>query len=85
MLGVLEEGLRKLGVEVRIVDIPSDARVQGGLCTIRGARVVLVSAMAPPAERISILVRALASLDSESIYLPPAVRELLERARPKNP
>jgi len=83
MLAVLEEGLRKLGVEVRIVDIPGDARVQGGLCTIRGTRVVLVSGAAPPAERISILVRALAALDTESIYLPPAVRDLVERAAHK--
>lgn len=85
MLAALEEGLRKLGVEVRIVDLASDARVQGGLCTIRGARVVLVSGAAPPAERLAILAAALASLDTESIYLPPAARELVESARRKVP
>jgi len=81
VLAALEEGLRKLGVEVRIVDIAGDARVQGGLCTIRGTRVVLVSGAAPPAERIAILAGALAALDTERIYLPPAARDLVERTR----
>jgi len=81
VLTALEEALGRLEVELRVEDLPADARVQGGLCSIDGRPVVLLGRAAPTAERVAVLAAALARLDTSRIYLAPAVRERIERAR----
>jgi hypothetical protein len=49
-------------------------RPRGGLCTLRGERLILVDAKLPLPERIATLAEALASVDLEGIFMPPVVR-----------
>ena len=47
---------------------------RGGLCTLRGQRLILVDAKLPLPERIATLAEALAGVDLESFFVPPIVR-----------
>lgn len=52
---------------------------RGGLCVLRGQRVVLVDLRAPLRDRVATLAAALGGFDLEGIHLPPFVRETIER------
>jgi len=53
----------------------SDARKwRGGLCVVRGKRVIIVDQRAPLVDRIATVAASLASVDLEHIFLPPVVR-----------
>jgi hypothetical protein len=53
----------------------SDARKwRGGLCVVRGKRVILVDQRAPLVDRIATVAASLASVDLEHVFLPPVVR-----------
>ncbi|AKT39057.1 uncharacterized protein CMC5_032030 [Chondromyces crocatus] len=53
----------------------SDARrPRGGLCTVRGRRVILVDACAALPDRIATVAAALSRIDLDALYLPPIVR-----------
>lgn len=47
---------------------------RGGLCVLRGSRVILVDDRGTLTERIATLASSLAKVDLEHIYLPPVVR-----------
>jgi hypothetical protein len=49
-------------------------RPRGGLCTLRGERIILIDAKLPLPERIATLAEALGGVDLEHLYLPPIVR-----------
>jgi hypothetical protein len=74
----LARAAERLGVEVRIEPFETPASGGGGLCVVRGEKRVLVDQRAPLADRILVVARALAGLESETIYLAPEVRELIE-------
>jgi hypothetical protein len=49
-------------------------RPRGGLCTLRGERLILVDAKLPLPERIATVAEALAGVDLENVFMPPIVR-----------
>jgi hypothetical protein len=69
----LEELLERLGIELRREALPG----QGGLCEVRGKKMLFVSRMLPPGEQVELMVQALRGLDLSGVYLRPALRELL--------
>lgn len=77
----LESLLDRLEVPVRCeafdTKVFGDLATRGGLCTVRGKRVVLVDARNPLVERVAVLAQAAAQLDTESVYVAPAVREAI--------
>jgi hypothetical protein len=72
----------KLGVEVRIEPFETPAIAGGGLCLFRGETLVLLDACAPLRGRVVALAQALSKLDTETIYLTPLARDLVETLRP---
>ncbi|HVY44972.1 MAG TPA: hypothetical protein VHB21_03795 [Minicystis sp.] len=68
----------RAGIEVRAERFASqlsDVRDPGGgLCTLRGRRLILVDAALPLPERVVTVASALAEVDLEHLYLPPVVR-----------
>jgi hypothetical protein len=54
---------------------------RGGICTVAGSRVILVDSGASMPERVAVLADALCREDLEALYLPPALRERLNRSR----
>lgn len=81
MRNALEEALERLGVRVRREPLPIEARIGGGLCTIRGQRTLILVPDLAEADEVAIFASALRTLDTSQLWLPPAVRELLERER----
>lgn len=73
----LEAALHRLGVKLREESLPEELGSAGGLCVIRGERVVIVAPDAPPWRRAEVLLDALRQLGTEDIWLPPAIRRLL--------
>ncbi len=73
----LAETAESLGLGVR--EGPADS--DGAVVILRGERIVFVPAGALPAKRAEILARALSRVDLEDVFLLPAVREAIERAR----
>ena len=78
---LLEELVRaaeRAGIAVRTEvfdpNLSDVKRPRGGLCTLRGARLILVDAKLPLPERIATVAGALADVDLDHLFLPPIVR-----------
>lgn len=74
----LLQAAEKLGVEVRIEPFETPTTMGGGLCVVRGEKLVLIDQSVSLPDRILVLARALAELESETVYLAPEARELIE-------
>jgi hypothetical protein len=77
-LDALERALTRLGIVLLEEELPDEARIDGGLCNVRGELVVYVSPMAPPWRRAEVLLDALRRLPHGDLWLPPEIRRLLE-------
>jgi len=64
---------------VRYENLEGETSFQsGGLCRVREKQFIIVNAVAPTAEKVQTLARALARFDLSRIYLKPALRDLLK-------
>lgn len=84
LLSLLEEAATKQGIEVRYENLnPEDdaGSSRGGLCRIYGLKIIIIHNQLGPEDRCDVLTGALAKLDLSEIYLTPAVRVAIERAR----
>ena len=84
MLARLEAVAEKLGVRVRYEPLAAEdetVSIRGGLCRLRGDRMILVDSRLAPAERCLCLAEALGGFDLRGVFLPPAVRALIEERR----
>lgn len=78
-LNLLQEVAEKLGIEVRHEEVKTeDAPSPGGLCRIAGKYVLIINAKATMKEKSLIMIEALRKFDLDSIYIRPAIRELLD-------
>jgi hypothetical protein len=79
---ILEGAAQQLGVKVHYETLSASGPTGGGgLCKVKGEWRVIIDKKTAPAERASILVDALAALDTESVFLPPKVRDMLAQRR----
>lgn len=75
---VLWDALERCGVTIREEPLPEELRSDGGLCFLRGEPIVFVSPEAPLADRVRVLADALRRVGADRIWLPPAVRALVD-------
>ena len=78
LLWELERVARRLGIEVRY----EDCEGRGGMGLLRGRRVIFVDERRPPVGRAEVIASCLAQLDLEGLFIPPRVREFIERHGP---
>ena len=79
---VLEAAAQQLGVKIRYETlVASGPTGGGGLCKVKGEWCVIMDKKTAPSERASILCDALATMDTDSIFLPPKAREMIARRR----
>ncbi len=79
MLEHLEQIARRLGVELRYENLGvSGIRSEGGLCRVCGKQMILINRKDSPRTKIRILAKSLRKLDLNGIFVPPAVRDILE-------
>ena len=77
----LETAAGQLGIHVRYETMTGETVGAGGLCRLRGAWTVIIDRRANSSDRAAILVDALATFDTEGIYLPPEIRETISHRR----
>ena len=78
-IDMVVELLERMGVEVRRERMGGSG---GGLCRMRGRQVMFIDEDADAATRLERCVEGLAALpESESVFLPPELRERVERMR----
>jgi hypothetical protein len=82
VLEELEVAAGKLGVKVSY-EVLAETVGGGGLCKVKGAWRVIVEKSGTAGEKASTLARALATFDTEAIFLTPAARDLVDRYRPR--
>ena len=73
------EILEGLGVEIRAEAIEDGC---SGYCEVQGKRIVFIDKKCGDSQRLDVCLDALSRLEEiESLFLPPAVREAVERIR----
>jgi hypothetical protein len=71
------EGLAgQLSVDIRREDLEGGP---GGLFRLRGRFCILLDRNLSVAERVELMTRSLAKLPLDGVFIPPAVREMLEQ------
>ncbi len=66
----------ELGIQVRAESLGGEG---GGLCTLRGVKVLFIDTDADPTDRLERTARALASANRlDAVYVRPEVRDLLD-------
>lgn len=86
LLQQLEELAEALGVKVLYESLRQEEFViKSGTCTLRGQLLVIIDHQLPLHDRIRVLADCLARFDLSTIYLVPAVRELIEARRLRLP
>lgn len=78
MLNALERALTGMGIRLLEEELPEEARIDGGLCTVAGEQVLYVSPNAPPWRRAEVLLDAIRRLPHRDIWLPPDIRRRLQ-------
>ena len=81
MTEALEQAATQLGIQVRYDTMTGDAAGSGGLCKVKGAWWVIIDRKTPPADRAAMLIEALVGFDTDSVFLPPQVREAIAARR----
>ena len=77
ILMCLEELANKLGIEVRWDALGSE----GGICTLRGKRILMVDQSLNDLSKIDVMAEALCEEAIDEIYILPEVREILDKAK----
>ncbi len=78
LLQTLEAVAAELSVEIRIENLADLGGHRGGLFRLRGQPCILMDRNSSVPERVDLLTRSLARLPLDGVFMPPAVRELLE-------
>ena len=77
ILMCLEELAEKLGIELRWDTLSSE----GGICELRGKRILMVDRDLNDLSKIDVMAAALCDEPIEDLYILPEVRETLHRAK----
>ncbi len=81
LIGLMERVAFSLGIEVRYEDLVPEGEpgsTRGGFCRHNERELILVDSRLGPVERAAALAEALRACDLSEIFVPPAVRRLIE-------
>ena len=82
MVDLLEELAESLGLSIRYEPIRLDEELgnrPGGVCLLKGQRLMIIDPHANLKEKIRILSEGIKQCDLDRVYIRPALRELLDR------
>jgi hypothetical protein len=79
LLEALQQAATAVGVVVRFDKLASgDVKTTSGSCKIRGVDTIIIDRRLRPKEQVTALARELSRFNFEQVFLPPAIRDLLE-------
>ncbi|HID31586.1 MAG TPA: hypothetical protein EYP19_16510 [Desulfobacterales bacterium] len=82
----LENLAGRLGISVRYDDLyDAEVPVTSGLCKVGGRHLYIMDRSKSLSEKIRLLCQCLCRMDLDSVYMLPAVRDLLNAARSSLP
>ncbi len=82
LLGALEGLAERLRIPVRYAALATEELPgRGGLCVVRGERRIIIEQSLTAGEKARLLAAGLAQFDWADVFLRPAVREAIRRAR----
>ncbi len=78
----LEDLAQQLGISIRYEDLyDPEVPATSGLCKVRGRHFYIMDRSKSLPDKIRLLSQCLCRMDLDSVYLLPAIRELLNAAR----
>lgn len=81
LLDALIETFERLGMSVRFEALSvEDVRGKGGKCRVREREMIIIEKDLSTREKVEVLAAELSRMDCDDIFLPPNVREALEKA-----
>jgi hypothetical protein len=82
LLTALEGLAGQLQIPVAYIDLATEELPgRGGMCVIHGERRIIIERSLATREKAHLLAAGLAQFDLEGVFLLPAVREAIERAK----
>ena len=81
LISMMESVARALGIAVRYENLVPEGETgstRGGFCRLQERALILIDSRLGPVERSAALAVALGSCDLSEIFIPPAVRRLIE-------
>jgi hypothetical protein len=79
LLEHLEEVAHRLGIELRYENLNHGGfRTEGGFCRLEGKSMILLNRKDSCRKKIRVLARSLGKANIEGIFVPPAVRNIIE-------
>jgi len=80
LLQHLEEIAQRLGVELRYENLgQAGMRSEGGFCKLAGKPMILINRKDTRGRKIQVLARSLRKLNLEGMFIPPAVRRIIDK------
>ena len=81
----ITDAIERLGVRVRFEELSTeDVQGRGGRCRLGEKEMIIIDRGLGAREKIHILAKELARLPHDDIYLPPNVREAVEKVAGEN-
>jgi len=78
----LTELAEKIGITVKEKNLKTAGiKVKSGLCKVKGEYLFIMNKKKKPKEKVDILALCISGMNTENIYILPAIREILEKAR----
>lgn len=79
LLDHLEQIADRLGIELRYENLGGGGiRSEGGYCRVAGKPMILINSRDSRRRKILILARSLGRVNLDGIFIPPAVRKVIE-------
>jgi len=82
LLNILEETAEKLSIKLSYEDLrKGEVATHGGICILRGEKRIIVHRGLTPSDKVDVLIDILSEVDTDSVHLPPDVRERLSKKK----
>ena len=79
LLMQIEEVARKAGIDLRYENLDDeDVNIESGLCYIRKLPALIIDKRLDLKGKLEIIAKELSGVDTDSIYKPPLIRQLIE-------
>lgn len=76
----LVELMEKLSIKVVFKNLQDEEfKISGGLCRVRESKILIMDKRSPLKDRIALIGKELAGYNLEELFVPPMVREFLEK------
>ncbi len=79
LLQHLEDLTHRLGIELRYENLGiTGVKCEGGFCLVAGKPIILINRKDSRRRKISVLAKSLGKINLEGIFIPPAIRKIIE-------